>query len=93
MRKMKCFILRNWIPLTVGFLVTAWAVNNQYHARGYMAMGSEWLITPFLVFLNRGINSFVRHDLPIWIEILGGETSGNAKRNRRHRKAVQGRRR
>lgn len=88
MRRLRRFILRNWLPLTVGFLTTAWAVNCQYQSRGYMAIGSEWLITPFLVFVTRATKNGVRYELPMWIELFGGERSAKKRRNRKYRRTV-----
>lgn len=50
MNRIREFLEKNWIPLTAGFLLTAWGVRSAYVWRGYAAVGSEWLILPFTVF-------------------------------------------
>lgn len=64
------FVIRNWIPLTIGFLATAAAVRIAYNERGYIAVGSEWLILPFTILLFKWVKEFMEYDLPIWIELF-----------------------
>lgn len=42
-------ILKNWLLLTVGLLLTAVCVRVAYQERGYIAVGGEWLVIPLLV--------------------------------------------
>lgn len=51
MRKVRQLLRENWIPITVGILLTKWAVGYAYRMRGYDAIGSEWLILPFTIFI------------------------------------------
>lgn len=41
MRKVRRLLKENWIPIVVGILLTKWAVDYAYRARGYDAIGSE----------------------------------------------------
>jgi hypothetical protein len=47
-------ILKNWLLLTVGLMLTAVCVRLAYQERGYIAFGGEWLIIP-LLFIVKGI--------------------------------------
>ena len=42
-------ILKNWILLTAGLILTAVCVRVAYQERGYIAVGGEWLVIPLLV--------------------------------------------
>lgn len=66
------FILKNWIWIVVGVLLTAWAVEYTYRQRGYIAVGGEWLITPIILLVVHFTRQFVREDLPMLIEIFAG---------------------
>ena len=48
MRKVRRLLKENWIPIVVGILLTKWAVDYAYRVRGYDAIGSEWLVLPFM---------------------------------------------
>lgn len=52
-------ILKNWLLLTVGLVLTAICVKIAYEERGYIAVGGEWLITPLLVTTKAIIKSMV----------------------------------
>ncbi len=47
-------ILKNWLLLTAGLILTAICVRVAYQERGYIAFGGEWLIIP-LLFIVKGI--------------------------------------
>lgn len=51
MRKVRWLLKENWIPIVVGILLTKWAVDYVYRVRGYDAIGSEWLVLPFTIFI------------------------------------------
>ena len=51
MRKVRRLLKENWIPIAVGILLTKWAVDYAYQVRGYDAIGSEWLVLPFTIFI------------------------------------------
>lgn len=51
MRKVRQLLRENWIPVLAGIFLTKWAVDYAYQARGYNAIGSEWLVLPFTIFI------------------------------------------
>ncbi len=60
------WVCKNWLMLTVGLILTTLAVQYAYSVRGYIAIGSEWLILPFMFFCK----SFARQvaeDVKKWL--------------------------
>lgn len=51
MEKMEKYIVRNWIWLLAGLILTRKAVEFAYAERGYVAFGGEWLVLPVLMML------------------------------------------
>ena len=51
MRKVIQSSRENWIPIVVGIILTKRAVEYAYQVRGYDAIGSEWLVLPFTIFI------------------------------------------
>ena len=51
MRKVIQSLRENWIPIVVGIILTKRAVEYAYQVRGYEAIGSEWLVLPFTIFI------------------------------------------
>lgn len=51
MRKVIQSLRENWIPIVVGIILTKRAVEYAYQVRGYDAIGSEWLVLPFTIFV------------------------------------------
>lgn len=51
MRKVIQSLKENWIPIVVGIILTKRAVEYAYQVRGYDAIGSEWLVLPFTIFI------------------------------------------
>lgn len=51
MRKVIQSLRENWIPIVVGIILTKRAVEYAYQVRGYGAIGSEWLVLPFTIFI------------------------------------------
>ena len=47
-------ILKNWLLLTVGLILTAVCVRVAYQERGYIAVGGEWLGFSLLVTVKTG---------------------------------------
>lgn len=60
-------LLKNWLLLTVGLVLTTICVKMAYEERGYIAVGGEWLVLPFLVTGRAVIKSMLKDIL------LGGE--------------------
>ena len=50
-------ILKNWLLLTVGLILTAVGVRGAYQERGYIAVGGEWLVIPLLVTVKAVVKS------------------------------------
>lgn len=50
-------ILKNWLLLTVGLILTAVCVRVAYQERGYIAVGGEWLVIPLLVTVKAVVKS------------------------------------
>lgn len=53
MKRVMRWVLKNGIPITLGVLATAVAVNYANEWRGYTAYGSEWLVFPVTIFICR----------------------------------------
>lgn len=51
MRKNVQYLRENLIQIVVGILLMKGAVSYAYQARGYDAIGSEWLVLPFTIFI------------------------------------------
>lgn len=68
MKRVMKLVMKYWIPLTVGFVMTA--VRIAYEERGYAAVGSEWLILPFTILLFKWGKEFFKYELPMWIELF-----------------------
>lgn len=51
MRKVIQSLRENWIPIVVGIILTKRAVEYAYQVWGYDAIGSEWLVLPFTIFI------------------------------------------
>lgn len=65
-KRLRRFLVLNWIPLTAGFYITAKAIEELYQIRGGAYFGSEWFITPALLgiwFLTAGIRKTVRKSI------------------------------
>ncbi|MBD5504630.1 MAG: hypothetical protein HDR09_13110 [Lachnospiraceae bacterium] len=52
-------ILKNWLLLTVGLVLTAICVKVAYEERGYIAVGGEWLVIPLLATTKAILKSVV----------------------------------
>ena len=51
MKKMEKYIVRNWIWLVTGLILTRKAVEFAYAERGCVAFGGEWLVLPVMMML------------------------------------------
>lgn len=60
------WIIRNWLTISVGLILTALAVRCAYYDRGYISFGSEWLVFPFL-FLVRGLYRDMKREVKRWL--------------------------
>ena len=53
MKRAMRWVLKNGIPIALGIVATAAAVNYANEWRGYTAYGSEWLVFPVTIFICR----------------------------------------
>jgi len=60
------WIIKNWLFISVGLILTALAVRYAYADRGYISFGGEWLVMPFL-FLLRGLYRDMRKEIKRWL--------------------------
>lgn len=49
---MKKYLAKNWYLILAGIVLTAFTVPHTYEARGYFAIGGEWLILPVILMLD-----------------------------------------
>lgn len=56
-------ILKNWLLLTVGLVLTAICVKAAYVEREYIAAGGEWLVIPLLATI-KAIVKPIMEDIP-----------------------------
>lgn len=66
MRRLGLFILKNWVILSIGFILTAIFVLIAYEERGYVAIGGEWLTLPIL-FMGREMWKSIREEVAEWL--------------------------
>ena len=45
-------IVKHWIALTVGFTLLGVLIRVRYNTQGHFAIGSEWLVPAFMLFLE-----------------------------------------
>lgn len=89
MRKVKRFIYQEWIWITLGIILTRFAVEYAYQERGYMAYGGEWLVLPVLLM---AVNT-ARDIASIVIVTFEGEEDADARRIEADHRRVPGNRR
>lgn len=85
MKKMEDFIIRNWILLVTGLILTRKAVEFAYAERRYVAFGGEWLVLPVMLMLAHIVRS-VRRSLFSTDEFLGEVDAGDRSTSRHHRR-------
>lgn len=49
MKKLERYIVRNWIWLVIGLILTRKAVEYAYAERGCVAFGGEWFVLPVIL--------------------------------------------
>ncbi len=49
---MKKYLAKNWRLILAGTLLTAFAAAHTYEARGYFAVGGEWLVLPVILMFD-----------------------------------------
>ena len=60
------WIIKNWFILAAGLILTALAVRCAYHERGYIAVGSEWTVLPFM-FRIRALYREIKEEVKRWL--------------------------
>lgn len=90
MQKVKRFIYREWIWITLGIILTRFAVEYAFQEHGYLAYGGEWLVLPVLLMTV----NMARNIAGTVMMIFGGEEDADARRiEADHRRVQQNRRR
>ena len=89
MRKVTRFIYREWIWITLGIILTRFAVQCAYRERGYMACGGEWLVLPVLLMTV----SMARNASGVVMMIFEGEEDADVRRIKTDHRRVPGNRR
>lgn len=59
MKRAMRWVLKNIVPIALGVVATAAAVNYANEWRGYTAYGSEWLVFPVTIFVCRKAIDFL----------------------------------
>lgn len=49
------WIVRHWIALCIGCLTMGIFLRVAYHLRGYLAVGSEWLVIPVAFLIESAV--------------------------------------
>lgn len=88
---MEKFIIRNWIWLVIGIVLTRKAVEFAYIERGYVAFGGEWLVLPVVLGLVHFAREF-RRNLPGLIELFKEEDSDDRRIEEHNRRMAEQRR-
>lgn len=50
-KRIKGYIAKNWLWISVGLVLTGISVEMAYAERGYIACGGEWLTLPLVLML------------------------------------------
>ena len=84
MKKMEKYIVRNWIWLVTGLILTRKAVEFAYAERGCVAFGGEWLVLPVMMMLVHIVRD-VRSSL---FATSGEEVDAGDRRTSRHHRRM-----
>ena len=84
MKKMEKYIVRNWIWLVTGLILTRKAVEFAYAERGCVAFGGEWLVLPGMMMLVHIVRD-VRSSL---FATFGEEVDAGDRRTSRHHRRM-----
>ncbi len=60
MKKLEKYIVRNWIWLVAGLILTRKAVEFAYAERGYVTFGGEWLVLPVILMVVHMVRNLRR---------------------------------
>ena len=84
MKKMEKYIVRNWIWLATGLILTRKAIEFAYAERGYVAFGGEWLVLPVMMMLVHTVRN-VRSSI---FAAFGEEVDADDRRTPRHHRRM-----
>ena len=59
MKKIENFIIRKWFWLSIGLVLTRFAVERCYEQRGWFYIGGEWFIIPAIILASNIVPSIV----------------------------------
>lgn len=82
MRKIERYIIKNWILIAVGLMLTRIAVKSCYEQRGEFYIGGEWLILPVMLVTVYLIPAIIKDFADVFGK-EGDEDAGWLTENRR----------
>lgn len=82
MKKLEKYIVRNWIWLVIGLILTRKAVEYAYAEREYVAFGGEWLVLP-VILLAVHMAREVGRDLFAFFEEVDADDGSTSRNHRR----------
>lgn len=84
MKKLEEYIVRNWIWIVTGLILTWKAVEFACAERGYVAFGGEWLVLPVMMMPVHMVRN-VRSSL---FATFGEEVDAGDRRTSRHHRRM-----
>lgn len=78
-------IAKHWMALTVGFVLLGVLIRVRYNTQGHFAIGSEWLMPGFVLFVECAIRKMME------VLIDAGIVRGHKARHRKARLQHDGR--
>lgn len=60
-KKIRRYVLNNWLSITIGLILTKEAIENAYYTRGYISIGSEWFVLPFILVVTHSIKAVIKN--------------------------------
>ena len=78
-------IAKHWMALTVGFVLLGVLIRVRYNTQGHFAIGSEWLMPGFVLFVECAIRKMME------VLIDAGIVRGHKGRRRKARLQHDGR--
>ena len=79
MKRIQRYIIKKWLPISAGIVITAVCVRMAYIERGYMAYGGEWLVLPIIL-----VGREVFEGCICSLRTLAEKEDYEPKRNRKH---------
>lgn len=85
LKKIKQFTLHYWLSISIGMMITPFAVQCACMDRGYIAFGGEYLILPAMVMFAYMLRQVVLAVIQMIYEMIYGEEEPGDDRNRSNR--------